>query len=163
MKNNRLAIAIIFVAVVLGAAGALLWPLFRPGGEPPYTLVSTSLGMTPDKADWLDLGDPRDPAEWLAGRSGTPAAATQMGALLAETARHYEETPRMIANRVAQVADQISDRTEPELLAGFAFETGRARSFGAVAQHYLVLRRQGVTHEAALATLRAEAAGEDRG
>lgn len=118
--------------------------------------------MTSDQTDWLALEDRRDPAEWLAWRAGPPADASRLRALLAETARHYEETPRMIANRVAQISDQVADAAPPDLLADFAFDPSGSRSFGAVAQQYLVLRRQGLDHPRAVATLRAEA-GEYRG
>ena len=162
MKNRYMPLSIAAVFAVVAGASALVWPLFRAGGEAPRTLVSTSLGMGPDQADWLAPGDPREPAAWLAERVGQGADANRMAALLGAAARRYEESPRMIANRVAQIADQVEDRREPELLADLAFDTARSRSFGAVAQHYLVLRRQGADHAAALAILRAEA-GADQG
>lgn len=139
---------------IFGLAVALIAPLLRGADEAPYTLVSTGLDMSPKGSDWLARGDGRDPARWLAARVSPPAEATHLSAALAEAARHYEETPRMIANRVAQLSDTFPDLDPARLLRDLSMETRGSRSFGALAQHYLVLREQGLGHAAALDALR---------
>lgn len=161
MEINRLHVTIGLAPVIFAAGVALVFPPFRGSERAPYTLVSNDLSMSPKSRDWLALEDERDPAEWLAARSTPPLDATQLAVRLSEAARHYEETPRMIANRIAQIEDQFQGVDSLALLADFTMETGRARSFGAVAQHYLVLRRQGIDHETALATLREDQGGAE--
>ena len=159
MRIKGLWIGLGLGIAALAAGGALVFPLFRGEERAPHTLVSNDLGMSPKSLDWLALEDERDPAEWLAARTSPPLDATRLRDQLRETARHYEETPRMIANRIAQIGDTFAETDSLTLLADFAMDTGRARSFGAVAQHYIVLREQGLGHGAALARLRAERGG----
>lgn len=154
MKISRLNPAVLGGGVIFLGALALIAPLLSARREAPYTLVSTGLDMSPKSSDWLALNDGRDPAAWLAGRSSPPGDATRLAAQLAETARHYEETPRMIANRVAQISDEIEGADPLALLRDFSMDLPRTHSFGALAQHYLVLRRQGIAHADALGVLR---------
>lgn len=114
---------------------------------------------------WLTADDPTRPAVWLAERDlgSEPRAGeyARYGALLTRAGAHYHETPRMIANRMVQLHGELSaippGLTIATLLEDFAWEAGNARrqTLGEVAQHYLVLRREGRDHAAAMAALRA--------
>lgn len=153
MKIRRLTATLLGVAAAVGLAATLVAPLVRPAGDEGHTLVAAEVAMTPDAGEWLAVGDHRDPADWLSGKLGTldPARAS---VLIRALATYYEETPRMIANRAVQIADETrGDPPGDQLLADLAWDTQTTRSFGAVAQNYLVLRRQGLDHAAAIAAL----------
>lgn len=123
-----------------------------------------------DAGEWLTPADDRRPGAWLAeldaaahAGSGEARAADYAvyGALLTRAGRYYHETPRMIANRIAQlhreVAPMSPDLTIAMLLSDFAWEAGneRPQTLGEVGQHYLVLRREGVAHPDAMDKIRA--------
>lgn len=117
------------------------------------------------QSTWLAADDPRRPGPWLAemdlGPEPAPADYARYGALLSRAGVHYHETPRMIANRVAQLHAELApsspDLSIAMLLEDFAWEAGNARpqTLGEVAQHYLVLRRRGISHVEAMASVRA--------
>lgn len=135
------------------AAAALILPLVGMGGQTGHTLVSSGLSFAPRGDDWLAIDDPRDPATWLAERGGGAVEAAFLREKLAGYDRRFEESGRMIANRLIQISSIVGDVDPARLLADFAAEAGAPRSFGALAQHYLVLRRQGLSHGAAITAL----------
>lgn len=153
MKNKYLIVFPVAGLMLFSAGTALLWPLLAGHGQADNTLVSATLGMAPKGAEWLAMDDDRDPGGWLAARAEPPGNAREYAGLLAEAARHYEESPRMIANRIAQMDAEVTDADAGQLLRDFAWDPAQTRSFGTVAQHYLVLRRQGMDHGRALEAL----------
>lgn len=155
MKNNGLFISGGLGLIVFAAGAGLLWPLLSGQGQSDNTLVSATLGMTPKGDDWLAMEDDRDPGGWLAARADPPGDTREYAVLLAEAARDYEESPRMIANRIAQIDAEVMDADAGQLLRDFSWDPAQTRSFGTVAQHYLVLRRQGLDHGHALDALHA--------
>ncbi len=116
---------------------------------------------------WLDLRDPTAPERWLASREakadldddapGVVALRTD----LALAAQRFREPPRMIANRAVQLEEMLAAmgivEHAPELvvLLSSAVTDGRPHDgFGAIAQHYYNLRKQGLDRETALAQLK---------
>lgn len=118
---------------------------------------------------WLDAGDRTPPEQWLASRAAhadLPLSAPSVAAfrtLLVRADRAYDETPRMIANRVVQLQEMLAGRGMTEsadtLIEGFLSlgTVGGRRRFGEDCQHYFYLRSANRAHGDALAALRGEA------
>ncbi|SEA96505.1 hypothetical protein [Rubrimonas cliftonensis] len=120
----------------------------------------------PVRPDWLTVEDDRRPGAWLAALDGggdgiSTGDAAFYAALLTRAGQHYHETPRMIANRVAQLHREVGALdggvSIRRLLEDFDWRAGndRNQTLGEVAQHYLVLRRQGESHDEAVLDIRA--------
>lgn len=105
-------------------------------------------------ATWLDPADPETPAAFLSRQSGQDMA--RIAPALNGAAERYRESPRMIANRILQLAAEMRLRGDPappldDLLATLAAAgPGIGDSIGPVVQHYRVLRDQGRDHATAL-------------
>ncbi|PWB95553.1 hypothetical protein [Methylosinus sporium] len=124
---------------------------------------------------WLTPIDRVDPAYWLAARKsgGAPVdegREARLRAALEVGAAHFLESPRMLANRTAQLADMMAeigaaeDEAESiESLARVAAATGSKQTFGDLCQHYFNLRKQGATRDSALADLRERYSAQNRG
>lgn len=132
----------------------------RPRREP--RAVEPERGGAPPK--WLSVTDDRDPAAWLAAhRSGAAPAEGEVERLreaLAEAGMFFLESPRMLANRQAQLGDMLfaagvgeDDARLLAALARVAAASARKQTFGELCQHYYNLRRQGQGKEDALAAL----------
>lgn len=115
---------------------------------------------------WLQPTDADAPDMWLASRAaghdvapGDPAVRVWRERLADADAR-FDETDRMIANRIVQLESMLAaiDIREDNalLLAGFTplAPPGARRGFSDLCQHYYNLRAQGQSREAALASLR---------
>lgn len=115
---------------------------------------------------WLSLLDRVDPAVWLVGKergrqpSPTDASVERMRRALDEAKAHFQESPRMLANRTAQLGDMLKvagmseDYAElVESLSRVASVASGKQTFGELCQHYFNLRRQGRDRAAALADL----------
>ncbi len=114
---------------------------------------------------WLSLIDRSDPAVWLAAReSGQPspqgAAVERIRRALDDAGTRFLESPRMLANRLAQVGDMLAgagmreDYAELiESLSQVASAAPAKQTFGEMCQHYFNLRSQGESRAAALAAL----------
>jgi hypothetical protein len=113
---------------------------------------------------WLTLKDDVDPAVWLATResgpqAGEPAVA-RLGKALGEAGMFFLESPRMLANRSAQLGEMLSAAGMSEDyarlivdLSRVAASSARKQTFGELCQHYFNLRRQGQGREAAFVAL----------
>ncbi|MBU3889500.1 hypothetical protein FM996_05530 [Methylosinus sporium] len=124
---------------------------------------------------WLTPIDRVDPAYWLAARKSGGAPVDEgreerLRAALEVGAAHFLESPRMLANRAAQLADMMAeigaaeDEAESiESLARVAAATGSKQTFGDLCQHYFNLRKQGATRDSALADLRERYCAQNRG
>ena len=102
--------------------------------------------------EWLQVADPRQPAAYLAQVTGQTAPELSPG--LTVLARHYRESDRMIANRLAQLwATAPPDLPAlPRLMQDLIPpDDGQHRSLGPVIQQYRVLRDQGTSHDEAIA------------
>jgi hypothetical protein len=94
-----------------------------------------------------------------------------MAALLKEADTLFDETPRMLANRTAQLQRMLAEKALMEapqdLLEDFirlAREDGRTRGrfgFGDLCQHYFNLRAAGLGRGAALEALALARAGQE--
>lgn len=155
MHGKGLRALVIIASVAAAGAAALVWPLLHGPSGSPHTLVETGSTLTPEANDWLVVGDGRDPAVWLSEHLDA-VDPSRAATLLGDLAAAYEETPRMIANRAAQIAAETAgDPPADRLLDDLSWSTQSTRSFGAVAQNYLVLRRLGHSHASAIETLHA--------
>ena len=148
-------------ALAAGLAACDEGPVLEETARRVPTKVEVALGAD----DWLAVGDERDPGAWLAARDARrDDDATRLdvetmhyAGLLQRLTRYYHESPRMIANRIVQLRDEVPDVTTATLMEDFAWEAGNGRrqTIGEVGQHYLVLRRDGMGHAAAMTALRA--------
>lgn len=123
---------------------------------------------------WLTPTDPTEPAVWLArrtngGQPGDPAALGALRASLAEARGRFVEDPRMVANRTAQLETMLAEigvRESPATLisdlAGVSAVSGRRQLYGEMCQHYVTVRRDGLSREAALERLRERYAVQKR-
>lgn len=103
--------------------------------------------------EWLELGDAEDPAAFLARI--TDATPDDIAPRLKALDAQYRESPRMVANRIAQLWSEVH-ANDPELpLTQLLDDLSRpdatrdSESFGPIVQQYLVQRRAGVDHPAA--------------
>ena len=149
-------------AVLLALGLFLPWPDAGPAGF--HTLVSRTLHFAPStgaggvlgQSDWLDPGDSRDPADWLAAAeegAGSVLQSSRIAPLLDRADQRFDESARMIANRIAQVRAEFPDLRAERLLDDLLTPDGDDRAFGVVVQHYLVLRRSGLDHAGAVAAI----------
>ncbi|MEE7477111.1 hypothetical protein MHIMP23_12445 [Methylobacterium hispanicum] len=95
-------------------------------------------------------------------------------ASLAEARGRFVEDPRMVANRTMQLEAMLAEIQIPENqvaespaaliadLAGVAAASGRRQLYGEMCQHYVTVRRDGHSREAALARLRERYAAQAR-
>lgn len=139
-------------------------------GEDPATVSDRPTASSPPRAahriSWLEVETNLAPAQWLASREEetlrppTDPEVQHVRRLLDEAHRLYGESPRMIANRTVQIeamlrAKGYDDRAIAILqdLAHVPGAPGRTEGYGAIAQHYVNLRSEGLGREAALAAL----------
>lgn len=152
--------SITIAAAMIGLAACDEGPVPEETAKRVPTKVEVALGND----EWLPVGDERDPGTWLAARearrdgdaSQLSIDTMQYAVLLQRLGRHYHESGRMIANRIAQLQAEVPDVSIETLMQDFAWQAGNGRrqTLGEVAQHYLVLRRDGQNHDAAVGALR---------
>lgn len=135
------------------------------GMAPAETLPAVSMA----NKNWLNANDRTPPEQWLASRAAhadlplSDPSVAAFHALLVRADRAYDETPRMIANRVVQLQEMLAGRGMTEaadtLIEGFLSlgTDGGRRRFGEDCQHYFYLRSANRDHGDALAALRGEA------
>lgn len=162
----------------LALLGAVALPLAGCGGEEererePGAIAARSDRAAPETA-WLSPTDRTEPAVWLARHAagGQPVDAAALGALrasLAEARGRFVEDPRMVANRTMQLEAMLAEIRIAEGpaaliadLAGVAAASGRRQLYGEMCQHYVTVRRDGLSREAALARLRERYAAQAR-
>ncbi len=167
----------------LALLGAVALPLAGCGGEEererePGAIAARSDRAAPETA-WLSPTDRTEPAVWLArhaagGQPVDPAALVALRASLAEARGRFVEDPRMVANRTMQLEAMLAEIQIPENqvaespaaliadLAGVAAASGRRQLYGEMCQHYVTVRRDGHSREAALARLRERYAAQAR-
>ncbi|WP_159727813.1 hypothetical protein [Methylosinus sp. Ce-a6] len=161
----RLAVLCATVAALLGACEDTT-PQQRPAVE---------VKRKDELPKWLSPIDRVDPAYWLAARrnGGAPveeARVTRLRQALDVGGAHFVESPRMLANRAGQLADMLAEIGAPEdeaelieTIARISAATRSKQSFGDLCQHYVNLRKQGATRDAALAELLERYSAQSRG
>lgn len=135
--------------------------------EQQSTIATTKPDMATGAKEWLDVHDDVEPGEWLLtrgrphGREISPEELRKLRHLLDDCGQRFGESQRMIANRAVQIEGMLRamgiSETAPELLKSFldaVGERGQTEGFGSIGQHYVNLRRSGISHEAALSDLR---------
>ncbi|GJD90476.1 hypothetical protein BHAOGJBA_4015 [Methylobacterium hispanicum] len=162
----------------LALLGAVALPLAGCGGEEererePGAIAARSDRAAPETA-WLSPTDRTEPAVWLArhaagGQPVDPSALVALRASLAEARGRFVEDPRMVANRTMQLEAMLAEIRVAESpaaliadLAGVAAASGRRQLYGEMCQHYVTVRRDGHSREAALARLRERYAAQAR-
>lgn len=148
--------------LLLAACGAEEAPAGRPSASSisvPEPAGSPERPRPGGARDWLEVADSTPPEAWLAAHSHPPADPARLAALLKEADVLFDETPRMLANRTAQLEAMLAGLSVKEpadlLLEGFiTLGRGRGRAgYGDLCQHYYNLRVSGLDRAAALAAL----------
>lgn len=112
--------------------------------------------------DWLERGNPTPPEVWLvrsAAGPSNPELRERMRHLLTEADALFDETPRMLANRTAQLKRMLAERAVDEapdvILEGFIriARAGPHPGYSDLCQHYFNLRAAGLDRAAALEVL----------
>ncbi|ABD87463.1 hypothetical protein [Rhodopseudomonas palustris] len=115
---------------------------------------------------WLAQSDGVTPEHWLLehqrrANAAAPSVA-QIRDSLANAARNFADSPRMIANRVVQLEAMLAQQgiaeNALELLGDLSFAAPagrRAEGFGARCQQYYLLRIRSPSKQQALSALRA--------
>ncbi len=160
MKRRDLALLLLFPALCLGGCDKGQ-PDDRSGESGAVTYGHPATNM-----NWLRTGDRTDPALWLAGKEAhdsappSPEAIARIQNALANANDRFLETPRMIANRTAQLSDMLAlDGKEEsyidliESLTKIVEGSKGKQEYGDLCQHYYNLRHHGTDKAAALAAL----------
>lgn len=160
MKQNDLTLLLLFATLCLGGCGN--GQTDNRSGESG----AMTYGHPAANLNWLRTEDRTDPALWLAGKDAHdssppgPEAITRIRNALAIANGRFLETPRMIANRTAQLSDMLALDGQKESyadliesLAKIAEGSKGKQEYGELCQHYYNLRHDGVDKAAALAAL----------
>jgi hypothetical protein len=124
------------------------------------TIPAASDGQpTPDNAVfteyWLDAAGDEDPVAFAARVTGVGADRITPG--FGRAAVLYRESPRMIANRVVQLWQEIKQKDDGEIDIEILLDdltmidSSAENSLGSVIHRYRVLRAQGQNHPTAVA------------
>ncbi|MFV0367749.1 MAG: hypothetical protein ACK5KM_04760 [Hyphomicrobiaceae bacterium] len=116
---------------------------------------------------WLEVTDEVEPEVWLVSREANVDVAPNhprlpiVRASLQAAAHRFRESPRMIANRAAQLESMLSETDKQESavqligqLTNVVGEAGQTEGFGAISQHYFNMRSSGLDTNAALQRLK---------
>jgi hypothetical protein len=140
-------------------------------GEEPTTIAepgpSNSSGLAAHDISWLAVDSDLSPSQWLASRNepvlrpSSDAEVQRVKQLLDEAHRLYRESQRMIANRTVQLETMLAangqnDRAIQILqdLSEVPGEVGQTEGYGAIGQHYVNLRSEGLARAEALEKLK---------
>lgn len=127
------------------------------------------------RTDWLAVDAPQRPAQWLVSRGAgavRPAEDPEVRRLDVEiraASQAFGESERMIANRSVQLEAMLKEKSIDadaiSLLRSLASVNAAAKQnegFGALVQHYFILRLVGNGHDAVTAILRERYANLDK-
>ncbi|MFA5950876.1 MAG: hypothetical protein WC807_11410 [Hyphomicrobium sp.] len=137
------------------------------GSQPAPTSETRAASGKAHRVEWLELKSALSPAQWLASRGEETARSPidpdvmRIATDLADAHAIYRESERMIANRAVQLEGMLRsisiDQNAASIVADLARipgEIGQTEGFGAVTQHYFILRSTKVGREEALAALK---------
>ncbi|MCK0197960.1 hypothetical protein MWN34_13685 [Ancylobacter sp. 6x-1] len=142
------------------------------GGDPVLSTREKAPTPAPDdlaRRSHLGQMDGATPGRWLASREAghdvpeMDPAVERWNTLLADADSRFDESGRMIANRLVQLTEMLAEKdlAEPgqRLLADLSALAvpGARAGFGTVCQYYFNLRRGGMERDAALALLKTQA------
>ncbi|HTV31634.1 MAG TPA: MxaH protein [Methylocella sp.] len=159
MNIRKLPHVLVFAAVFLAGCGDS-----QPDNRGSETGTVT-YGHSPTNLNWLGVEDRTDPALWLAGKENTARspiaeAITQIRNALEDAGDRFLETPRMIANRTAQLSDMLARNGQSEsyvdLIESFARIAEGSKEkleYGDLCQFYYNLRHKGADKASALAVI----------
>lgn len=103
---------------------------------------------------WLETNDEEKPLAFVARVTGGDADRIALG--LARASALYRESPRMIANRVVQLWQEVEQKDDRGIDMAMLLDdlttigTMPKHSLGAVIQQYRVMRAQGLDHATAI-------------
>jgi hypothetical protein len=116
---------------------------------------------------WLAVDNDMSPAQWLASRNQetlrplTDPQVQSVKKLLDDAHQLYRESQRMIANRTVQLETMLTAVGQKDDaiqilqdLSKVPGEVGQTEGFGAIGQHYVNLRGEGLAREQALTKLK---------
>lgn len=119
------------------------------------------------KVSWLEVDSELPPALWLISRDhdalrpANDPEVQRVKKLLDDAHRLYRESQRMIANRTVQIEAMLRAKGHDDSavmilddLAAVAGEVGQAEGYGAMGQHYVNMRGNGISREESLAKLK---------
>lgn len=145
-------VAIISLATVSGCSDET--DSVAPEGEK----VVTSEKQRHDSDAWLRLLDDQDPVDWLiehenrVGIDVVEERRKEIETSLMRAKKLFGESPRMIVNRAVQLEAMLAEMGDRETavdlivtLTDSLSERGRIDGFGAYAQQYYSLRKQGLS------------------
>lgn len=128
---------------------------------------ATSSATSPLKRQWLEIHSSTRPAQWVLDwrapkdRPASDEDLVRVEENLAAAHAIYRESERMIANRAVQLEQMLakigveeSAANILEDIASVAGEIGQTEGFGAVSQHYYILRSSRYDRTNALALLK---------
>lgn len=142
------------LTVALAVAAVILLSACRDEDPTLPAASSQDVHAEPNAPDWLEASEDETPLAFLARVTQIPPGL--IAASLERATAAYDDSPRMIANRTAQLWQEIRQKDDPPmpihaLLDQLAMrQNGLDRSIGPVIQHYRVLRAQGHPHDAAM-------------
>lgn len=135
--------------------------------SPRRATNETSVAQVDDQpTEWLDHKSSLSPAEWLVRRrdGGGPEFDARVASVEKDLSRAhaiFRESQRMIANRAVQLEGMLRELGAKEDAASILAdimsipgEVGQTEGFGAVTQHYYILRSNKTDREQALAMLK---------
>lgn len=119
------------------------------GGE--TEMVRESMAAS---GDWLETTDDEKPLAFIARVTGTDSVRVAAG--FARVSALYRESPRMIANRVVQLWQEVEQKDDRKIDMAMLLDELTTiggtpeHSLGAVIQQYRVVRAQGHDHATAI-------------
>lgn len=152
--------------IALGLSLALAACSDEPPIESKSALKGTS-ATAPPKRQWLEIHSATRPAQWVLDwrapkdRAPSDKELERVEKSLAAAHAIYRESERMIANRAVQLEQMLAKLGVEESaaniledIASVAGEIGQTEGFGAVSQHYYILRSSRHDRADALALLK---------
>lgn len=162
-RNSSLSKRGVFIVIVFA-------PLLSACSDEPA--VQGKPAKTPQSGSgldrqWLEIHSSIKPAQWVLDwrrpneRSASDEEMQRVQKHLTAAHNIYRESERMIANRAVQLEQMLAKLNVQESAANIledissvAGEIGQTEGFGAVSQHYYILRSGKYDREAALALLK---------
>lgn len=156
-------VCVFFAAIAAVASGCSEDPatVSEPDAQKPTQIAAHDIS-------WLAVDNDLSPAQWLASRNEETLRSLDdpqvhsVKKLLDDAHRLYRESQRMIANRTVQIEAMLAASGHKESamqvlqdLTGVPGEVGQTEGFGAIGQHYVNLRAEGLGREQALQKLKA--------